>query len=82
MIKTELYNTRSDGVKMYRTYSDSDVMIQKEGTDKVYGEAIDVENSGFIYTETDLPVECETEELTVEDTLSMLRELGVDTDDH
>ena len=57
MIQTELYMTRSDGVNLYRTYSDADLMIQKVGTDETYSEAIDVENSGFTYTETDIPIE-------------------------
>lgn len=57
MIKTEFYMERKDGVKLYRTYSDRDMMIQKDGTEELYGEAIDVENSGFIYTETDIPIE-------------------------
>ena len=81
MIKTDFYMTRSDGVNLYRTYSDADLMIQKVGTDETYSEAIDVENSGFTYTETDIPIEPEQEDLTVNDTLEMLNELGVDTDD-
>lgn len=81
MIKTEFYMTRSDGVNLYRTYSDKSMMIQKVGTDEIYSEAIDVENSGFTYTETDIPIEGETGDLTVNDTLEMLSELGVDTDD-
>ena len=81
MIQTEFYMTRSDGINLYRTYSDRNVMIQKNGTEEVYSEAIDVENSGYTYTETDIPVEGKTGDLTVQDTLSMLSELGVDTDD-
>lgn len=54
MIVTEFYKTRTDGVNLYRTYSDSGVMIKKVGTDETYGEAIDVENSGFQYEETDI----------------------------
>lgn len=57
MIKTEFYRTRPDGVKLYRTYSDKNMMIQKDGTEEIYSEAIDVENSGFTYTETDIPVD-------------------------
>lgn len=81
MIKTEFYMMRSDGVNLYRTYSDNSMMIQKEGTDDVYDEAIDVENSGNTYTETDIPIEDDTD-LTVEDTLRMLGELGVDINDN
>jgi hypothetical protein len=81
MIQTEFYMERKDGVKLYRTYSDRDMMIQKDGTEELYSEAIDVENSGFTYTETDIPIEGDTGDLTVGDTLQMLNELGVDTDD-
>lgn len=81
MIRTEYNKTRSDGVKLYRTYSDLNMMIRKDGTEEIYSEAIDVEDSGYTYTETDIPAQSETEELTVEDTLGMLGELGVNTYD-
>ena len=64
MIQTEFFMTRSDGVNLYRTYSDAERLIQKDGTDELYTEAIDVENSGFTYTETDIPIEGETGDLT------------------
>lgn len=80
MIQTEFYKTRDDGVDLYRSYSDRDMKIQKDGTEQLYDEAIDVENSGYTYTETDIPIERE-EDLTIQDTLNMLGELGVDTDD-
>ena len=51
-IVKEFYNTRSDGVKLYRTYSDGNYKIKKIGTEEVYDEAIDVENSTFEYEET------------------------------
>lgn len=62
MIQTEFYMERKDGVKLYRTYSDRDMMIQKDGTEEIYSEAIDVENSGFAYTETDIPIEGDTDD--------------------
>ena len=62
MIQTEFYMERTDGVKLYRTYSDRNMMIQKDGTEEIYSEAIDVENSGFIYTETDIPIEGDTDD--------------------
>lgn len=57
--------------------------ILQHPTEQDYGCAIDVENAGFIYTETDIPIDEEepTGDLTVGDTLQMLNELGVDTDD-
>lgn len=61
MIKTDFYTERKDGVKLYRTYSDKDMMIQKDGTEEIYSEAIDVENSGYTYSETDIPIEGEQE---------------------
>lgn len=81
MIKTVFYITREDGVTLFRTYSDLNMMIQKDGTEEIYSKAIDVENSGFTYTETDIPIEGDTGDLTVNDTLEMLNELGVETDD-
>ena len=80
MLKVEYDQTREDGKKLYRTYSDIGMMIRKDGTDEVYSEAIDVEDSGFTYTETEVPIE-DGEELTLSDTLAMLGELGVNVDD-
>ena len=57
MIHTEYYATRSDGVKLYRTYSGSNMKIRQNETGIVYSEAIDVENSGYTYSETDEPIE-------------------------
>jgi len=57
MIHTEYYTTRSDGVKLYRTYSGSNMKIKQNETGIVYSEAIDVENSGYTYSETDEPIE-------------------------
>lgn len=61
MIVTEFYMEREDGMKLYRTYSDKNMKIQKDGTDEIYSEAIDVENRGFTYTETDIPIEEDTD---------------------
>lgn len=80
MLKVEYDQTREDGKKLYRTYSDIGMMIRKDGTDEVYSEAIDVEDSGFTYTETEVPIE-DGEELTLSDTLAMLGELGVNVND-
>lgn len=61
-IKKEFYQTRFDGVKLFRTYSDSELMIRKVGTDEIYSEAIDVEYSGFEYEETNTPIDIESQE--------------------
>lgn len=52
MIIKEYYETREDGVNLYRTYSDANLKIQKVGTDEVYDEAIDVKNAPYDYVET------------------------------
>ena len=57
MVVTEFYATRKDGVNLYKTYSDANKYIRKVGTDEEYSEAIDVENSGFTYEETDKEIE-------------------------
>ena len=57
MIVREYYTTRKDGVRLYRTFSDKNLYIRKVGTDEVYSEAIDVENSGYTYEETDREIE-------------------------
>lgn len=65
MIKRDYYETRNDGVKLYRTYSDLEFMIRKVGTEEVYEEAIDVENAPYEYEETNekIGVEEETSEI-------------------
>ena len=57
MVKTEFYATRKDGVKLYKTYSDNNKYIHKIGTEEEYSEAIDIENSGYEYEETDKIIE-------------------------
>lgn len=59
MIKKKFYIERKDGVKLYHTYSDRNMMIQKDGTEEIYSEAIDVENAPYTYTETDIPIDVE-----------------------
>lgn len=53
MIVKEFYKTRSDGVNLFRTYSDKNVRIKKVGTNEIYDEAIDVENNNYEYEETE-----------------------------
>jgi hypothetical protein len=52
MIVKEFFMTRTDGVNLFRTYSDNGFYIQKENTEEIYAEAIDVENASFTYIET------------------------------
>lgn len=88
------YTTRSDGVKLFRfavpntktgeEWDKPQFKIRQDQTASRYYEAIDVENALYTYTETDIPVEADSNpepDLTVSDTLEMLSEMGVDTDD-
>ena len=70
MIINEFYREREDGVKLYKTYSDADMMIQQEQTGAMYSEAVDVENSGNTYIETDMPIE--SDEITDSEALNIL----------
>ena len=53
-IVKEFYETRDDGVNLYRTYSDEGYMIRKKGTDEIYEEAVDSQD--FEYEETDIKI--------------------------
>ncbi len=57
MIVREFYKTRNDWVNLYRTYSNENCYIQKVGTDEIYSEAIDVEDSQYEYIETEQKIE-------------------------
>ena len=59
MIIKEFYKKRSDGVNLYRTYSDSNLMIKQVETGNVYAEAIDVENAAYTYEETDISIDAD-----------------------
>ena len=57
MIIKEFYKTREDGVELYRSYSDSNLLIRKVGTEEIYSEAIDISTAPYEYEETDMPIE-------------------------
>ena len=59
MIIKEFYKKRSDGVNLYRTYSDSNLMIRQVETGDVYAEAIDVENAAYTYEETGMSIDAD-----------------------
>ena len=63
MIVKKYYSKRKDGVKLYKTYSDSNKIIHKIGTNEEYTEAIDVENAPYTYEETDKEIPKEENEL-------------------
>lgn len=57
MIMTEFYKTREDGVRLVRTYSDAGKLLERDGV--VYEEAIDPEDSGRVYVETEQDADME-----------------------
>ena len=61
MIKTEFYRQRNDEVNLYRTYSDEGYMIIQNETGITYTEAIDVEDAPYTYSETNEPIEDNTD---------------------
>lgn len=70
MVIREKYMIRTDGVVLYRSYSDAGLKIVQNETGKVYDEAIDVEDAGFTYSETDIP--SESDEITAEEALDII----------
>ena len=55
----EFFQTREDGINLYRTYSDQGFMLRQIETDILYSEAIDVEDAPYTYEETDILIESE-----------------------
>ena len=92
-VQAKEYMVRFDGVTLYRfavpnikdektgEWVEPKFMIKQDQTGLLYDVAIDVKDKGYTYTETDIPIEGDTDELTVDDTLQMLNQLGVDVDD-
>lgn len=54
MVIQEYYTTRSDGVRLIRSYSNKRFMIERDGV--MYDEAIDPEDLHREYTETNIPI--------------------------
>lgn len=67
MVIREFYMTRSDDVKLFRTYSDEGKQIIQNETGILYDEAIDVEGAPYTYSETG-----EAKELTAEEALELI----------
>lgn len=59
-IITEFFRTREDGAVLNRTYSDLGYKIERDGV--LYDEAIDPAELNRQYTETNIPIELETNE--------------------
>jgi hypothetical protein len=79
MIVTEYYKTRDDGVRLIRTYSDEGKRIIQNETGILYDEAIDLENSGYTYSESEELIEGYTDPsaATEDDYKNALRDMGV-----
>lgn len=78
MIVREHYKTRTDGVELYRTYSDAGYLIRQEPTGTEYSEAIDVDGAPYTYTETSKLV---TDDFDIETASpEQLRERLIDTE--
>lgn len=78
MVKYREY-TDDSGTERVISYSDKSMMIERDG--KTYSEADDFAYQERKYTETDIPIDGDTGDLTVDDTLAMLNQMGVETDD-
>ena len=52
MIIKEYYDTRKDGVNLFKTYSDKNCYIIQVQTGAKYDVAIDIENTPYTYVET------------------------------
>jgi hypothetical protein len=57
MIVREFYETRFDGVNLYRTYSNTNRYIKQNPTGVIYSDAIDIENAPYTYEETEQLIE-------------------------
>lgn len=78
MIVREHYKTRTDGVELYRTYSDAGYLIRQAETGAEYDEAIDVDGAPCTYAETDKLV---TDDFDIETASpEQLRERLLDTE--
>ena len=63
MIIREYFKTRSDGVALYRTYSDAGYLIRQMETGAEYSEAIDVDGAPYTYAETERMIPEDVSEL-------------------
>ena len=79
-------NTKHINDKGEEVWDSLQFKVRQDQTGILYDEAIDVENASYTYTETDIPAESDIDpqpetDLTLDDTLQALNELGVDIDD-
>ena len=64
---TEFYETRDDGVKLFRSYSDEGKKLIQNETGAVYDDAVDVEGAPYTYSESE-----EETELTADAALRII----------
>lgn len=77
MIVSEHYATRTDGVELFRTHSDAGLYIERDGVQ--YVDAVDPVGEHRSYTETDIPIEPDSDEAQPSDYEAALGEMGVET---
>lgn len=79
MIVTEFLEQHEDGTIFYRRYSNTPgkALLQVE-TGYIYGEVAIADTDPYTYEEVDDPEQPVEDEVTLDDALAMLRELGVD----
>ena len=53
----EYFDTRADGVRLFRSYSDEGYTLIQNETGIEYSEAIDIEGAPYTYTETKNKIE-------------------------
>jgi hypothetical protein len=73
MITKEFYRTREDGVKLYKTYSDTEHKIRNIKTNAIYGDAIDIDEDTE-YEEVEDYIELEGPE-TLEEITPMIESI-------
>ena len=55
-IVREFFSTRADGVNLYRTYSDTGMMLLQNETGVEYSDAVDIESAPYTYSESANPI--------------------------
>ena len=68
-----------DGTNLIRRYSDIGKMLLQNETGIIYGEAVDVANAPYTYTEISVPENSDTEEISEDEFLSII--LGDEIED-
>ena len=56
-IVREFFSTRTDGVNLYRTYSDTGMMLLQNETGIEYSDAVDIEDAPYTYSESENSIE-------------------------